>query len=221
MLNNNNSSKALILMLVLCFFSTFAFSQTVYSNKEAQSVGFTIGLTSSDIYRDTINYEPGIFLNAGFTYTISLSEKSNLGLELLYSRNAVKRSKPIAKYFFDYVEIPFYYQQKISDNFRLNLGIKYSNFISSTYDTLDGEKSTGVHVQPLKTKMGNDFGILAGIEFGITKNLFAAARYTISAKSFTEDKSPYMGIFQLSFKYVVFRGYQQIFNKKIETAAEF
>jgi len=217
----DNKNKALIVVLVLCCFTKTFFSQTVYTNKETQSFGFTVGMTSSDIYRDTINYEQGIFFNGGLVYTLSFSDKSNIGMELLYTGKKVKRSKPIMKFAFSYIDVPVYYQLKLSDNFKLNLGIQYSNYVNATYDTLDGSKSNGVHTQPLTTTMGNDFGVLAGLEFGITKNLFVSARYTLSVKSFAETQSPYFGVFQFSFKYVVFRGYKQLFKKRKETATAY
>ncbi len=220
MLNDTNN-KLLLVLIGLYLFTENSFSQTYYSNKESSSFGFTVGLTSSDIYRDTIKYESGIFFNAGFVYTLAVTGKANIGIEILYSGKAVKRSKPIVKYRFGFVDIPFYYQLKLSDNFKLNAGIQYSKFILSQYDTLDGGNSAGVHTEHLKTKMDDDVGLLAGLEFGVSKNLFVSARYTLSSKSFLEKNSAYFGVFQLSFKYVVFRGYKQLFNKKQETAATF
>ena len=179
----NNKNKALILVLVLYFFINTSFSQTIYSNKESSTFGLTVGMTSSNLYRDTIKYDPAISFTGGLVYVLSITEKSNVGLELLYTGKVVKKSKPITRFNFSYIDLPIYYQRKISDNIRIDAGIQYSIFANSKFDTLDGSKASGVHFQPLKTKMGNDFGVLAGLEFGITKNFFVSARYTLSVKS--------------------------------------
>ena len=213
MLHSDNN-KALIVVLGLCFFTSYLFSQTVYSNKESSSFGFTAGLTSSDIYKDTINYEQGISLNGGFAFTFAVSDKSNIGVELLLTGKTVKRSNPIIKYRFSYIDIPVYFQRKLSENIKLDLGVQYSTLVKAKYYILEGSHAGGVLDQPLATKMTNDIGVLAGVELGILKNLFVAGRYTYFVNSIIQPESPCWGVFQFSLKCVVFRGHKQLFNKK-------
>ena len=120
------SKKAFIIIWVLCFFSRTVFSQDVYSNKESATFSFTLGLTSSDLYHDTINYSQGILFNGGLVYTLTFSDKLNAGIELSYTGKSVKKDNPIIKYRFGYIDIPLYLQYKISDGIRANIGVQYS-----------------------------------------------------------------------------------------------
>ena len=210
----NKVNKLFVLFLGICCASQLSFSQTVYSDKEQSTFSFTIGMTSTGCFRDTIKYSQGVLFNGGFDYIISVTDKSNIGIEGLFSGNAFKTSSPFVKYRFGFVDLPLYYQYKISNNIRTDFGVQYSKLITSQYYYLDGSKNTGVHKEPLKTNIGDDVRVLAGIEFGIAKNLFVNARYTVSANSFLNSTIPYLGVFQFSFRWVVFRGYKQMFNKK-------
>lgn len=207
-------NKALLLFMVLCFFSGSVFSQDVYSNKESATFSFTVGLTSSDLYRDTINYSQGIMFNGGVIYTLTFSDKINGGIELVYEGKAVKKDKPIIKYRFGYIDIPLYLQYKFSDGIRANFGIQYSNYLNANYFFIDPGKANGMHKETLSTNINNDFGIILGAEFNINKNFEIGARYTMSARTFMDKSDPYFGVFQLSFKYVVFRSYKKYFHKK-------
>ena len=214
------TNKALIAITVICLFVNDAFSQTFYSNKESSTFSFTIGLTSTGLFNDTISYQQGILFNGGFVYTHTITDKTNIGVELLYSGKAVKSSSPIIKYRFGYIDIPVYFQYKFSENILANIGLQYSKYMSSKYYYLDGSHAGGVHPEALATKMGDDIALLGGIELGLSKNLFIAGRYTISTKPFLDKTSPYFGVFQLTFRYVVFRGFQQS-DKKPPTSALF
>lgn len=206
--------KALISLLVLCFFSKISSSQTVYSTKEYCSFGFVGSMTSSDIYKDTINYESGIGIGAGGCFTLTLSDKSNVGIEVVDIVKTIKRSHPIQKYYFNFVDIPLYYQYKLSEKVKFNIGLQYSVFAASKFDTLSQESTSGVKFAPLKTNVTNDIGILGGVEFGFLNNWFISGRYTMSLTPFTNKNTPYFGVFQLSLKCVVFKGHKQIFHKK-------
>ena len=208
------TDKAFKLFFLFVLFNKLSLSQAVYSDKEQSTFSFTLGMTSTGCYRDTIKYSQGILFNGGFVYILSVSDKSNIGIEALFSGKAFKSNSPFIKYRFSFVDLPLYYQYKLSSNIRANLGIQYSKYISSQYYYLDGSKTTGVHKEPLTTNIGDDMGVLVGGEFGIAKNLFVTARYTISANSFFKSNSPYLSVFQFSFKWVVYRGYKQIFNRK-------
>ena len=206
--------KALISLLVLCFFSGYVFSQDVYTNKESATFSFTVGLTSSELYHDTIQYSSGILFNGGFVYTLTFSDKINGGIELLYTGKAVRKENPIIKYRFGYIDLPVYVQYKFSEGIRANIGFQYSKYMNSQYLFLDGSKSNGMHLKSLSSNLDNDYDILLGAEINLSKDIELAARYTLSAKSFMDKSSPYFGVFQLSFKYVAFRSYKQIFHKK-------
>ncbi len=192
-------------------------AQTVYSNKASSTFAFSLGMTSTGLYRDTVSYQQGILFNGGFVYIHSLTEKSNIGVELLYSGKAFKRSSPIIKYRFGYIDLPVYYQYKFSDNIMADIGGQYSKYISSKYYYLDGSRAGGVHPEALSTNLSDDIGILVGVELGLAKNLFISARYTFSTKPFLDKTSAYLGVFQFSFKYVIFRNYKQS-EKKPTTA---
>ena len=206
--------KALISLSVLCFFSTSVLSQDVYTDKESQTFAFTVGMTSSDLYHDTISYTPGIFFNGGFVYTLTFSDKINGGIELLYTGKAVKKEKPIINYYFTYFDLPIYLQYKFSEGIKANIGVQYSQYLNSNFSYLDGSNANGIHKKQNSSLLTNDYGVLFGGEIHLSKNLEIAARYTLSAKSFMDKSSPSFGVFQLTFKYVAFRSYKEIFHKK-------
>jgi hypothetical protein len=210
----NNFIKSLAVLVVCCLFSISVFSQTVYSNKESSTFSFTVGLTSSNLFHDTIGYSSDIYFNAGFMYTVVCSDKLNVGIEVLYTGKAVKKELPLTKYRFTYIDLPIYLQYKFSENIRANLGIQYSKLIDSQYSYLDGSNASGMHSKSLDTRLGNDYGVLLGAEIDITKNITIAGRYTLSTKSFLDKASPYFGVFQFSISYVAFRSYKQFFHKK-------
>lgn len=206
--------KALTLLLVLCFFSTFFHAQTVYSNKEYSRLGLYVGMTSSNLYGDTTKYTSGILATGGFSYSIYLNDKINVALDLVYSGRAVKRDSPITKYRFGYVTIPVYVQYKFSESLRLNLGLDYSHYLNSQIVTIDGSKKSGINVQSFHSNMDSDYGMLLGMELDIKKDFTIGARYSYSLKSFTDKNSSYFGVFQLSIGYVMYRSHKQIFGKK-------
>lgn len=207
-------NKALVSVLVLYFFSAPIFSQDVYTNKESATFSFTLGLTSSDLYNDTINYTQGILFNGGLIYTLTFSDKLNGGIELLYTGKALRKEKPFTKYRFGYIDIPLYLQYKFSDEIKANIGIQYSKISNSYYLYIDPAKANGMHKKSFSSNLNDDYGVLFGAEIHLSKNLELSARYTLSAKNFIDKRSPGFGVFQLSFKYVVFRSYKQYFHKK-------
>jgi len=212
----NIKYNSLLSFLSLIIISANSISQTVYSSKEQSTFTFNVGLTTTGEYRDTISYTQGVLFSGGATYLFAVSDKSNIGIEASYIGKAFKRSNPIIKYRYFYVEIPLFYQYKFSENIRGNIGIQYSKYLNSYYYYLDGSQNTGVHKLPLNTKLGDDYGLLLGLDIGILKNFYLGARYSISTSSFLENNTPYMGTFQFTLRAVVFRGYKQLFNKHLE-----
>ncbi len=217
---NKNKTRILLPLFLLCFFFNYSFAQVVYSNKPSSTFSFTLGLTSTGLYRDTISYQQGILFNAGFVYTHTLNQKSNIGVEVLFTGKSIKRSSPIIKYRFGYLDVPVYFQYKLSDNILINAGAQYSKYIASRYYYLDGSRANGVHPEVLKTNMDDDIGLLVGAELGVSKNLFLTARYTYSTKPFFDKSSPYFGVFQFSFRIVFYKDYKQS-GKKPATSALF
>ncbi len=208
------NKKALTLLLVLCFFSLPNKAQTVYSNKEFSRFGLYAGMTSSYLYRDTINYTSGIFGSGGFSYSIWLSDRLNVALDLIYSGRAIKKDSPITKYRFGFITVPLYAQYKFSESLRLNLGFDYSKYLNSQVATIDGSKKSGMNVQSFRSDMDSDYGVLAGMELDIKKDFTIGARYSYSLKSVTDNNSSYFGVFQFSIGYVMYRSHKQIFGKK-------
>lgn len=213
-MNKRLQIKALTFLLVLFLYANFSKSQTVYSNKEYARLGVFVGMTSSNLYRDTINYSSGIFVSGGLNYSMWLNDKLNLGVDLMYSGRSVKKESPIIKYRFGYLSVPVYLQYKFSENFRLNLGFEYSKFLNSQYSFIDGSKTSGMHIQSFSSNLDNDYGAFGGIEIDVKKDFTFATRYTYSLKSVTDTKSPYFGVFQFSFGYVINRSHKQVFGKK-------
>ena len=207
-------NKALILLLVLYFFSTAVFSQTVYSNKPSSTFYFTVGLTSSNLIKDSLNYKSGILFNGGFIYSVTVSDKINIAGELLYTGKGFKQDSPIIKYRYFYVDIPVYLQLKFSSSIRAIIGAQYSIFANSQVVNFDGSKANGINVTKFNNIKNQDYGFLVGAEINITENLSMAARYTLSTSTFFEKDKINFGVFQLSFNYVAFRTYQQFFHKK-------
>lgn len=208
------NKKALTLLLVLCFFSLSSKAQTVYSNKEFSRFGLYVGMTSSNLYKDTINYTSGILAGGGFSYSLWLNDRINVALDLTYSGRAIKRDSPITKYRFGYITVPLYAQYKFSESLRLNLGFDYSQYLNSQVATIDGSKKNGMNVQPFRSNMDNDYGVLAGMELDIKKDFTIGARYSYSLKSIVDNNSSYFGVFQFSIGYVMYRSHKQIFGKK-------
>lgn len=206
-------SKPLLLLLAMfCFFGNQTFSQTVYSNKASSIVSFSVGLTSSNLIKDSIDYTSGILFNGGVVYSLTLSEKINIAAEILYAGKGFKRDLPIIKYRYFYVDIPLYLQVKLSENVRLNVGAQYSKFTNSQVINIDGSNKNGVHVQKFNNIKNDDYGFLVGAEIDFTENLAMGARYTISSSTFFEKNKPNFGVFQLSFKYAIYRSYKQLFD---------
>jgi hypothetical protein len=100
--------------------------------------------------------------------------------------------------------------------------VQYSQSTFNEADSLDGTKGiAAVTRKAFPTSMGSNVGLLAGIEFDITQNLTMAARYTISPKVFATKNDPYFGVFNFSFKIVVFRGYRVYVHRMEKTKATF
>jgi hypothetical protein len=215
MIPKKNNFKALILLLVLCFFSFHVKSQIVYSNKETASFAFTVGLTSSNYYNDSISFNAGTLLNGGFAYTLTLSEKTKLGVDLLLTGKAFRKEKPIVKYRYGFVDVPVFLQYNFTEDFKFNIGIQYSKNVFSQFIFLDGSKKNGVNVQSFSSSIDNDFGMLAGLEFNFLKDLNLGVRYTISTKVFSNN-TPYFGVFQFAIKYYTWRSNKKYFGKSKE-----
>ena len=206
-------NKVVLISSLFLFLSNTLFSQVVYSNKASSVFSFTIGLTASDLLKDSINYSTGILFNGGFVYSLMLSDKINLNAELLYAGRAVKTDKPITKYRYYAADIPLYMQYKLNENIRVNVGGQFSKFINATITTLDGSNANGVHTRKYKNIKNEDYSFLLGGEIDLNKNLTIGARYLLSASTFFEKGKPNFGVFQLSFNYSVIRTYKQFFHR--------
>ncbi len=206
------SSIATTLLCLICFIA----SAQVYSNKESSTFSFTVGMTSSNLIKDSVSHRAGILCNGGFIETVVLSDKINIGLELLYTGKSFKDESKIIKFRYFYIDVPLYIQYKASESIRFNLGAQYSSFTNSKIIFIDGGNSNGVNIQPFNNIKPADVGFLVGAEIDLTKNIALAARYTISTSTFFEKNSINFGVFQLSFNYAVYRSHKQFLNRHKE-----
>ncbi len=211
----NSFLKTSITTLLLCLFSFNASSQE-YSNKVYSTFSFTVGMTSSRLLNDTITYRPGILCSGGFMYTIVLSDKLNIGLELLYTGKAFRTESPITKFRYFYVDVPVYLQYKLGDNIRFNMGGQYSTFTNSKIVLLDQTSANGVNVQPYNNIKPADVSFLAGVELDLNENFALATRYTISSSAFFDKTQVSFGVFQLSLNYVVYRSHKPFLKQHKE-----
>lgn len=203
------------MILVLCLFSFKASSQ-VYSNKPSSTFSFTLGMTSSNLIKDTVKYRSGILFTGGFIYTIVLSDHLNVGLELLYTGKSFKNESPVIKYRYYYIDVPFYLQYKLGDNIRFNLGAQFSSFTNSSIVLLDQASSTGTKTQSYNNIKPADVGVLLGTEIDLSENISLAARYTLSSSTFYDSNKVNFGVFQFSFNYAVYRSHKQFLNRHKE-----
>lgn len=207
--------KTSITTLVLCLFS-FKVSAQVYSSEASSTFSFTVGMTSSNLLKDSVKYKPGILCTGGFIYTVVLSEKLNVGLELLYTGKSFKSESAFIKYRYFYIDVPLYAQYKLGENIRFNLGAQYSTFTNSKIIQIDPNSTTGVNIQPYNNIKPADVGVLFGAEIDLSKNLALAARYTLSTSIFYDSNEVNFGVFQFSFNYAVFRSHKQFLNRHKE-----
>ncbi len=198
---------------IICFFQTVVISQTVYSDQESYTLSFKAGVNSTNLYKDTISYFQGIFFHGGFVNTFVFSNKINACLEIIYAGKSIKKDPPLVKYHFEYLDIPLYLQYKFSENIKANIGIQYSKYLSSQYIYIDGSKKNGMHTKTLFSNMYNDFSVLLATEFNLSKQLSLEGRYTLSTKFISSKSIPYFGVFQLSFKAVMFDSYKVFIRK--------
>lgn len=205
------------MILFLCLFSFKGYSQ-VYSSNATSTFSFTASMTSSNLIKDTMKYKSGILFSGGFMYSIVLSDKINVGMELLYTGKSFKNESPIIKYRYFYVDVPIYLQYKLGDNIRFNLGAQYSQFTNSTIVQLDQGSSTGTNTEPYNNIKPADVGVLFGAEIDLTENIALAARYTLSTSTFYDSNQVNFGVFQLSFNYAVYRSHKQFLNRHKEDA---
>lgn len=212
-----NLLKALILVSVLSFFSKGTQAQT-YSNKESCHYGFTLGITSSNLINDSVGYKSGILFSGGLVYNMRLSEKFNLGLELLYTGKAFKTDSPIIKYRYYYLDVPLYLQYNLTDGIRINLGGQFSKFANSQRAEIEGSANggTGAHSYKHTNIKDIDYSFLLGAEIDLGKNVALGARYTLSGSTFFEENKANFGVFQIAIRAVGKRSYRQIFGKKSE-----
>jgi hypothetical protein len=215
-MKSNFSFKTNSLLILICLFSSFSFSQIIYSNKESSRFSFTVGMTSSNLLKDSIHYKPGILFNGGFMYGISLSDRFNLTANVLYTGKSFKNDAPIIKYRFFYVDAPLYLQYKLGDNIRINLGGQYSWATNSKILVIDGTSSTGTNIKNGSAIKATDYGFLFGAEIDFNESISMAARYTISGSTFFEKDKVNFGVFQFSFNYVVYNSHKNLFHKNKE-----
>jgi len=170
-------------------------------------------MTSSNLLKDSVKYRPGIFFGGGFVYTVSLSERFNVGLEALYTGKAFNRESPIIKYRYFYLDIPLYLQYKLGENIRFNLGGQYSGATNSKIIQLNSVSKSGVNVQTYSNIKGGDPAFLAGLEVDLAENLSLMARYTVSTSTFFNKGSVNFGVFMFGFNYAVYRSHRQFLHK--------
>lgn len=192
----------------------YAQEKVQYSNKPFSKFSFTVGLTTSDLIKDSINYAPGILFNGGFIYSLTLSDKLNANIELLYSGKAIKIDEPIIKFRYYYVDIPLYAQIKLSENIKGNVGGQFSKFTNSTVTILDGTSTNGVNALKHKNIKDMDYVFLLGAEFDLNDNLTLEVRYSLSASTFFEKNKANFSVFQVSFNYTAIKTYRQFFHMK-------
>src|SRR3989344_3667838 len=216
-MNTHSFFKASITIIFLCLFSFKGFSQ-VYSSNATSTFSFTLGMTSSNLLKDTVKYRSGILFSGGFIYSIVLSDHLNVGLELLYTGKSFKNESPNIKYRYYYVDVPVYLQYKLGDNIRFYLGAQYSTFTNSSIVQLDQASSTGTNTQPYNNIKPADVGVLFGAEIDLTENIALAARYTLSTSTFYDSNQVNFGVFQLSFNYAIYRSHKQFLNQHKEGA---
>lgn len=196
-------------------FSFKGYSQ-VYSSNPTSTFSFTLGMTSSNLLKDTLKYKSGILFSGGFMYTIVLSDKMNVGLDLLYTGKSFKNGSATIKYRYFYVDVPLYLQYKLGDNIRFNLGAQYSQFTNSTIVMLDQGSSTGTNTQSYNNIKPADVGVLFGTEIDLSENISMAARYTLSTSTFYDSNQVNFGVFQFSLNYAVYRSHKQFLNRHKE-----
>lgn len=207
------SLRSCILPLAL-FLAPFGVMGQTYTNYPSVTVAPLIGITSTNLYNDSISYKPGILFSGGFYTGIRLHEKLDLGIELSYTGKAVKTDDPLTKYRFYYVDLPVYLQYKPIPGFRINFGGQYSKFTNSQITNIDGSTSSGSKTEKYINIKDQDFAFMAGADIDINEKLSVGARYTLSTSTFIDPQLINFGVFSLSFKYVLYRSYRVLFPKK-------
>jgi opacity protein-like surface antigen len=206
--------KKYFFALCFLFFFGISLSAQTYSNKVSSILSFTGGLTSSNLINDTIKFRSGIMYTAGLSYCVMISERLNVGVDVLYTGKAFKYDSPVIKFRHFYVDIPLYAQINLTENVRVNAGFQYSIATNSQMVTIDPSKENGVNVQTMRTIKPTDYGVLAGLEFDINKLIGVGARYSLSASTFLKKNETNFGVFQLSFKYSPIKTNKVFFHKK-------
>lgn len=204
-----------MILLVLSFFQSELNAQT-YSNKESSIFSFTVGLTSSNLIKDSIDYKSAIMLNGGLTYSLTLNKWLNAEVELLYTGKAIKTDSPIIKYRHFFLDIPLFAQIKLSESIRINVGGQFSIATNSRYVMSDTGSASGVKKYKMEPIKPYDYGFLLGAEFDLNKSISLGARYTLSGSTFFEKNATNFGVFQFSVKYSPIRTYKVFFGRKEE-----
>jgi long-subunit fatty acid transport protein len=200
---------------VLSFFQSSITAQT-YSNKASSVFSFKVGLTSSNLFHDSVSYKSAIMLNGGFAYSLRINERVNAGIELLYTGKAFKTDSPIIKYRNFFIDIPLFAQINLSESIRLDVGGQYSIATTAHYIMNDTSAASGVKKYKTDPIKPFDYGFLLGVEFDINKNIALGARYTISGPLLFAKNDPDFGVFQFTIKYSPIRTYKVFFGKKEE-----
>jgi hypothetical protein len=206
------SGKILVLLLAFSLSGTSLSGQT-YSNKVSSILSFTAGLTSTNLINDSVSYRSGILFNGGLGYSVMLTDKLNVAIEILYTGKGFKNDSPIIKYRHYFADIPLYAQIRLGENMRINAGFQYSIATNSQMVTIDPSKANGVKVTTINVIKPMDYGLLGGAELDLSKNITLGARYTISASAFQKNEISF-GVFLLSFKYSPIKTHQVFFRKK-------
>lgn len=205
--------KTVVLFAVICSFQTLSVAQT-YSNKTSSILGFSVGLTSSNLINDSIHYKSGILYSGGLAYSVMLNNRFNVAIEANYIGKAFKSDSPIIKHRYYFLEIPVYAQINLGENMRINAGIQYAIATNAQLVTLDDSKANGVRFDNVPNIKTADYGILAGFEFDAGKSVGLGLRYSLSGSTFLEKHGTNFGVFQLSLKYFPIKTHRVFFGKK-------
>jgi len=168
--------KLNLFIFILCAFVIQLQAQTF-------KAGLVFGVTASQINGDDSAgfNKPG--LEGGLKSLVSLTEKSDISLEILYSqRGAKEEARPgdvQSIYRIDYVTVPIVYSYKdwkAEDYYRVNFhgGLSYGRLINAE---LDNEADNTAFVDAWRT---NDLSILVGATYFINKNFGLTFRYNRS-----------------------------------------
>ena len=156
--------------------------------------GLTAGVNLSQIHGDKTGGYNRIGLVGGLRVLTLLTEKSDLSVELLFSQRGSKNDKSepfIIQIDLDYVEVPFTYNYKDwydeeGDYYKVQAtgGFVFSRLLNATH-----EDSSGRQVDMTGDFNTNDFGIVLGAEFFLSKHWSISGRWTSSFNKLSDSEN--------------------------------